>query len=213
MSRTRILLAVGAAVALLAATAPAASAAAKPLKVTYQAKGTSTVAKTGSSVTLGPATLSISLKADGSFTATLPLPPTQTSFKAFGLLPTTATVTFVPKGKVTGALKVGKHTVVTSTAKDYLRLSDVTVGGLDQGVGDSCQTVDPVVLTVATPKGKSFDLDKGGSLKGTFPIGKFANCGTNPVTGALNTLLINQLVPGDGNTVTLHLSDGQLAGS
>src|SRR5581483_7763461 len=143
------------------------------LHVTYRAKGTSTVASTKSTVKLGPATLSIALHGDGSFRGTLPLPPQQTSFKAIGLLPTTATVSFVPKGKITGTLKGGNRTVVTSGAKDYLKLADVKVLGIDQNVGDSCQTVDPVVLTVATPKGQSFNLDKGGSLTGTFSIGKF----------------------------------------
>lgn len=213
MPRIRALVAVGAGLALLATTATPAWAAtkSKSLHVTYQAKGTSTVAKTGSTVALGPATLSLALKSDGTFTASLPLPPAQTSFKVYGLLPATATVTFIPKGKVKGTLKAGKRTVVTSVAKDYLKLTNVTVAGIDQGVGDSCQTIDPVVLSVATPAGKSFNLDKGGVLAGTFPIGNFANCGTNPVTGALNTALINQLVPGDGNTVKLHLTDGKLA--
>jgi hypothetical protein len=210
---TRIRAALIAAIALatlLAVAAPASASA--PLKVTYHATGTSTIASTGSKVKLGPSTLSISLHRDGTFTATLPLPPVQTSFKAAGLLPTTATVSFVPKGKVTGSLKAGKRTVVTSVAKDYLHLSNVKVAGVDQMVGDSCQTVKPVVLHVATPAGKSFNLDKGGALAGTFSIGDFAGCGTNPITEALNNALINQLVPGDGNKISLTLSHGKLAG-
>ena len=66
-------------------------------------------------------------------------------------------------------------------------------------------------LSVATPAGKSFNLDKGGTLTGTFTIGDFANCGTNPVTAGVNDALINQLVPGSGNTISLTLSHGKLA--
>jgi hypothetical protein len=214
MSRIHVLGAVGvvALSAILAPQLPAAAdvaAKAKPhLNVNYQVKGTSTVAKTGSTLKLGPATLTTKLFPDLTITGDLQLPPTQSKFKALGLAPVVATVNFVPKGKVKGAItRVHKRNVVTSTAKDYLKLTDVTVLGVDQGVGDSCQTTDPVTLTLKTPDGKSFDVNKGGVVTGTFSIGQFAGCGTNPITEAVNDALINQLVPGDGNTATLHLSD------
>jgi hypothetical protein len=204
MSRLRaVLVAAAVLAALIASAAPAAAA--SSLKVTYRVTGTSTVASTGSKLALGPAVLSLSLRPSGKFTAKLPLPPAPATFKIAGLLPVSATVSFIPKGKVTGTLKGGKRTVVTSTAKDFVKLSDVTVAGLPTFVGDSCQTQDPVVLHVATPAKKSFNLDKGGVLKGGFSIGKFANCG-------LTTALVNQLIPGDGNTISLHLRDGKLVG-
>ena len=157
--------------------------------------------------------MSIALKGNGTFTGALPLPPAASSFKIDGLIPVTATVNFVPKGKVTGSLKVAhKRISVTSKAKDFLRLSDVTVAGIDQMVGDSCQTVDPVSLSVATPAKTSFDLNKGGTLTGKFTIGDFANCGSNPITAGINDALINQLVPGSGNTISLTLSHGKLGG-
>ena len=175
------------------------------LTVTYKATGTSTVAKTSSSIKLGPATLKTRLYPDATFTGSLPLPATSTSFKAAGLVPISATVTFVQKGKVTGSIRqVGKRTVVTSHAKDYIKLSDVLIAGVIPGfVGDSCQTAEPVALTVKTPAGTSFNVNKGGTLTGTFSIGKFKHCG-------LQTPIINSLVPGDGNTITLKLSDAKL---
>jgi hypothetical protein len=194
--------------AMFAAASPASASA--NLHVTYHATGTSTIASTGSKVKLGPATLSLALHPDGTFTGALPLPSATSNFKIMGAIPATATVHFVPKGKVTGALKAGKRVVVTSKAKDYLRLSDVKVAGVDQMVGDSCRTAKPVALSVATPKGKSFNLDKGGVLKGTFTIGDFAGCGSNPLTAAINDTLINKLVPGSGNTISLTLSHGKL---
>jgi hypothetical protein len=214
MFRIRILSGVAATVLALAAAAAAPAQAAsarsanstKHLTVTYRVTGTSTVAKTNSSISLGPATLTTKLFPDATFAGALPLPPAQTSFKLLGLLPVKATVNFIPKGKVTGAIKtVHTRTVVTSAAKDYLRLSDVTVGGIPTSVGDSCQTADPVALSVKTPKGKSFNINKGGKLTGTFAIGDFQNCNGQE-------LLLNQLVPGDGNSITLKLSDPKLIG-
>ena len=42
-------------------------------------------------------------------------------------------------------------------------------------------------------------------MTATYTIGEFANCG--PVT-----VVINLLIPGAGNPLTLKLSDGQVAG-
>lgn len=206
-------------VAALVATAvmPAtANAAGKNyLKINYTVTGTSTVKKTNSSLSLGPATLRSKLYPNATFSGSLPLPPTTSSFKALGLLPITATVSFIQVGKVTGSLR-DKHdkTIVTSKAKDYIKLSNVTASVLgvpvNLGVGNNCQTADPVAINVATPAGKSFNVNKGGKITGTFTIGNFQNCGENPITGGLNTGLINQLVPGPGNTITLKLADPRI---
>src|SRR5579875_3788884 len=140
-------------VAALVATAvmPAAANAASQnyLKVNYTVTGTSTVKKTNSSLSLGPATLKTRLYPDATFTGSLPLPPTTSSFKALGLVPITATVSFVQVGKVTGSLRE-KHdkTVVTSKAKDNIKLSNVvaTILGVpvNLGVGSNCMTKSPV---------------------------------------------------------------------
>ena len=55
-----------------------------------------------------------------------------------------------------------------------------------------------------TPEGEVFSITKGGNLKGYFTIGNFENCG-------LNTLLINLLIPGAGNTSELSVSNGRLS--
>ena len=69
------------------------------LNVAYDAVGTSTVAKTGSTIALGPTTLTTALNPDdGTFTGSLPIPQTSTSFKALGLLPVTGNVDFLPVG-------------------------------------------------------------------------------------------------------------------
>ncbi|HVV24947.1 MAG TPA: hypothetical protein VHF06_36285 [Pseudonocardiaceae bacterium] len=206
MKRALVLAAVGA--GLLAAVPATASADTGPvvLTVAYDVSGTSTVAKTNSTIDLGPATLTTGLDAQGNFTGTLPLPPTTTSFKALGLLPTTATVSFVPAGPVTGALSAHPNVMITSTATYYLRLSDVTVAGLPALVGDHCQTKDPVTIPANTPDGQTFNITTGGTVTGTYTIGAFDHCG-------LTTPLINLLVPGSGNTVTLQLSNGRVVTS
>ncbi len=186
--------------ALTGANVSTANAAPEPvLKVTYDATGSSTVIKTGSVVALGPTTLQTDVLPDGSFTGQLVLPPAQTSFKLLGFLTVTATVNFIPVDPVQGALGVNK---VSSEAFFDIRLSDVSLAGVPTFVGDSCQT-GRTVIPANTPEGEKFDLAKGGNLTGTYTIGQFSNCG-------LTTVLINQLIPGPGNTANLVLSNGRL---
>jgi hypothetical protein len=200
--------------ALVAGTVPVASAAAtgtrhhaasSGLTVTYKVSGSTTVVKTASTVALGPATLTATLRSTGHFTGTLPLPSTSTSFTAIGLVPVTATVTFVSAGPLTGKLvRHKKRTTITSSASYYIKLSNVTLAGLPGLVGNKCQTKAPVAIHAATPNGKKFDVTTGGTVTATYTIGDFAHCGPA-------TVLINKLVPGPGNPLTLKLSDGQVA--
>lgn len=187
--------------ALVATAGPAEAKAV--LKATYAVTGTSTIAKTNSSVALGPTTLTAFLTNTGAFTGKMPLPPTTTSFNALGLLPVTATVSFTQVGPITGKLFANPTPAVSADSAYTLSLSNVTVGGIPTPVGSNCATANPVAIDVATPTGKVFNVTKGGVLTGTYTIGKFANCG-------LTTSLINLLVPGAGNTVSLHLSHGHV---
>jgi len=202
------------AAASVAATVPVAASAAagtghdaasSGLTVTYKVSGSTTVVKTASTVALGPATLTATLSPTSRFTGTLPLPPTSTSFKALGLLPVTATVTFVSGGPLAGRLvSRGKKTTITSSTSYSIKLSNVTVAGLPGFVGNRCQTKAPVAIKAATPRGKRFDVTTGGTVTATYTIGDFAHCG-------LSTVLINKLIPGPGNPLTLTLSDGRIA--
>ena len=188
---------VGAAAALTVAAAPASAAPA--LTVAYDASGSTLVKKPNSTVKLGPTTLTNYLNSDGTFTADLPLPTTTSAFKVIGFLPAKATVDFIPVGKAVGRLVAPR---VSATATYYLKLSNVTLGGLPTFVGNNCRTAAPVTIPVATPTGERFDINRGGNLTGTYTIGKFANCG-------LTTFIVNQLVPGAGNTVQFTLSNGR----
>jgi len=202
--RRAVAIAATAAAALGVSLLVAGPASAATLTVAYHVKGTSTVAKTGSTITLGPTTLTTHVSPkDGSFTGTLPLPPTSTSFSVLGLLPVTATVSFLPSGTLTGQLHARPKVTVSATSSYTLQLSNVTVAGIPTPVGSQCETADPVSIAVATPTGKVFDLTKGGQVTGTYTIGNFADCG-------LTTALINLLVPGPNNTVSLNLTHGHV---
>lgn len=199
--------ALGAVLAAGAVSPAMAGAATDPnaLHISYDAVGTSTVARTGSVVKLGPTVLNTAVNPDGTFTGTLAIPPTTTSFKAAGLLPTTAKVSFVPSGQLSGTLgtnSAGTGLAVTSTVSYYLKLSNVTVGGLPGLVGNNCQTILPVKIKASSPVSAPFDLFAGGPITGTYTIGLFANCG-------LQTALIDLLIPGSGNTINLQLSNGR----
>ncbi|GAA3661358.1 hypothetical protein GCM10022237_21570 [Nocardioides ginsengisoli] len=174
------------------------------LRVTYDAGGTTRVATTGSTIALGPSTLSVSLESTtGDFTGTLPLPPAPTTFAAVGLIPMSAEVIFEEAAPLTGHLAPkpdGTGSQIRATARYYLRLSNVRVAGLPTFAGPSCRTVAPVTIPMATPDDESFAVFVGGHVSGSYAIGPFANCG-------LDTLLVNALVPGDGNTVDLDLSN------
>lgn len=193
--------AVAAAGLAIAAMPAQANAATDPnaLHIRYDASGYSTIARTGSSVKLGPTTLTTVLNPDGNFTGTLPLAPSSTTFKAIGLVPISATVNFVPVGTVTGTLG-GVPLQVKSSTKYILRLSNVVVGGIPTAVGSNCQTITPATIPAVSDPTSNFDIVNGGTLTGSYTIPIFAGCG-------LTTALIDLLVPGPNNTISLTLSN------
>jgi hypothetical protein len=81
-----------------------------------------------------------------------------------------------------------------------MRITSLTVAGINTPVGNSCQTSTPVSVTVNSQPG--FSILKGGNLDGTYTIPAFANCG-------LATVLINLTLPGSGNTISLTLGKGK----
>ena len=194
----RTLAAIGTAIAVVAL--PVAAHAAS-LSVTYDVSGTSHVARTGSDVLIKPTTLSVTVdSATSVLSGHMPIPDADTEFKVVGLLPVKATVSFIEAAPVTGILN---RASVNSTASYYFKLSEVRVAGLPAFAGNYCQTKNPVIIPANTPAGERFDLTSGGRLAGTFTIGEFENCG-------LNTLLINLLIPGPGNTAELNVTNGRL---
>ncbi|MET0822013.1 MAG: hypothetical protein ABWY58_13695 [Aeromicrobium sp.] len=185
------------------ALVPAAAHAATIVSFEYDASGTTHIAKTNSDIALGPTTLRTDLDIDTfDFTGSLPLPGTTTEFKAIGLVPVKAKVDFIEAAPIQGHIALNEDRAeVTSTAKYYVKLSNIKIAGFPTFTGNKCKTKVPVSIPANTRPNEGFDLELGGRLVGTYSIGNFENCG-------LNTGLINLLVPGSGNTLDLQVSNG-----
>ncbi|MFS3129373.1 hypothetical protein ACLM5J_13305 [Nocardioides sp. Bht2] len=194
--------ATAAAVALQASPASAAPI----LNIQYDASGEAQIASTGSTIELGPSTLSTALDyATFDFTGSMPLPGTETEFNLIGFLPVTADVAFQEVAPIAGSLSAAPvESRVDAVASYYIRLSNIRVLGFPTFAGPHCRTSDPVTIPIASPPSGEFNLFNGGHLSGEFTIGNFQNCG-------LNTWLINSVIPGSGNQVELDISNGRVA--
>ncbi len=204
MKLTRTLAASAAAIALVLLPT---TANAVPLDVDYDVVGTTTIASTGGTIDITPTVLSSTVDSaggPGSLTGSLPLNATTTTFDAFGFVPITATVSYEEAAPIAGQLvRDGRLTRVESTASYYLKLTDVKIGFFPAFVGNNCRTAEPVQIPANTPAGENFNIVAGGTLTGEFTIGEFENC--NLATGP-----INALIPGEGNTVELQVSNGRI---
>ena len=209
MRRRLTLLAASAAAAVagIAAATPALASPAAPtapsdstVSVSYPVTGSTFIKAIGSTIDLGPGTLSTTADLTTStLTGTLTLPPATGSFKELGLIPVTATTEMIQDGTATGTVNFTTN-AVTTTATDTIKLTSLKVAGVPILVGPSCET-SPTTITVSSQAG--FNVLNGGTLAGTYTIPPFAHCG-------LATLLINLTLPGPGNTISLTLGKGTL---
>lgn len=209
MRRRLTLLAASAAAAVagIAAATPALASPAAPIapsdstvSVSYPVTGSTFIKAIGSTIDLGPGTLSTTADLTTStLTGTLTLPPATGSFKELGLIPVTATTEMIQDGTATGTVNFTTN-AVTTTATDTIKLTSLKVAGVPILVGPSCET-SPATIAVSSQAG--FNVLNGGTLSGTYTIPQFAHCG-------LATLLINLTLPGPGNTISLTLGKGTL---
>lgn len=209
MRRRLTLLAASAAAAVagIAAATPALASPAAPIapsdstvSVSYPVTGSTFIKAIGSTIDLGPGTLSTTADLTTStLTGTLTLPPATGSFKELGLIPVTATTEMIQEGTATGTVNFTTN-AVTTTATDTIKLTSLKVAGVPILVGPSCET-SPATIAVSSQAG--FNVLNGGTLSGTYTIPPFAHCG-------LATLLINLTLPGPGNTISLTLGKGTL---
>jgi hypothetical protein len=209
MRRRLTLLAASAAAAVagIAAATPALASPAAPtapsdstVSVSYPVTGSTFIKAIGSTIDLGPGTLSTTADLTTStLTGTLTLPPATGSFKELGLIPVTATTEMIQDGTATGTVNFTTN-AVTTTATDTIKLTSLKVAGVPILVGPSCET-SPATIAVSSEAG--FNVLNGGTLSGTYTIPPFAHCG-------LATLLINLTLPGPGNTISLTLGKGTL---
>jgi hypothetical protein len=189
-------------VAAAPASATTAAAAAK-VHAKYKVTGSTYIKAPNFTLNLGPGTLrsTVDIKT-GKLTASLSMPNATGSFEQSGIIPVTATTQFINDGPTTGRLNTTNGTVRTKS-KITLRIVKLTVLGLDVPVGNSCQTEKAVVIRLASQPG--FTVLEGGSMAGSYTIGKFSGCGLVART------LINLTIPGGGNTISLKLGKAKIS--
>lgn len=187
-------IALAAGLGVVAATSGTAHAV--PVRLDYPLTGTTHLEGTGSDLELGPGLLEVTadLRA-GTISANTQLPPAPGSFKMLGAIPVSVTTEFVETEPTAGTIDL-KTGALATTTKLTLRLKDLKVAGIPTPVGNSCRTETPAVLNLTSDPG--FNALKGGTLSGTYTIPKFEHC-------LLATPLINLIIPGDGNKVSLTL--------
>jgi hypothetical protein len=195
---------VGSAAALLAAGGLIVSAGPASADTTvtlrYPVTGSTHLAAPDATVPLGPGKLTATADLTTyTITAKLSLPNATGSFKELNAVPVTATTQFINDGPTTGTVNSSTGAVAT-TSQITIRIVSLTVGGIPQLIGNSCETVTPATIQVSSQPG--WNIIKGGNLAGTYTMPQFHHC-------LLDTLLINLTLPGPGNTITLTLGKGK----
>jgi hypothetical protein len=117
------------------------------------------------------------------------LPPASFTLQEAGLPVATATARIVQAKPVTGTIDLSTLRVKATSTFNLLIVSVYPTGVPVNLVGNSCTTATPVSVTMSG----TASLDKPSKFTGTFTIPKFKTCG-------LATAVLNQLIPGPGNT-------------
>jgi hypothetical protein len=162
--------------------------------------GSTHLATPNATVPLGPGKLTATADLTTyTISAKLSLPNATGSFKELNAIPVTATTQFINDGPTTGTINSSTGAVAT-TSKITIRIVSLTVAGIPQLIGNSCETATPTTIQVSSQPG--WNIIKGGNLAGTYTMPQFHHC-------LLDTLLINLTLPGPGNTITLTLGKGK----
>jgi hypothetical protein len=173
------------------------------ISFSYPVSGSTAIAATNSTLALGPGTLSgTGDLTTGTLTGSISLPAATGSFTELGLVPVTVTAEFIQVGQTTGTIDLSTD-AVTATSDITLQITNLVVAGLPIPVGPDCQSATPAVITVTS--GTGFTIGTGGPVSGTYTIPPFVNC-------LLETPLINLVIPGPGNTISLTLGTPTLTG-
>ena len=178
------------------------------IPVSYSVSGSTTVKKTGSTMKLGPGTLTGNLIIDdqtGSvgLSADLSLPPSKADISLVsGLFRVKATVKVLPLGPATGTIADG---TLTTHAQANMEISDIWVGLLSPviplpTVPGACKTKTPVDLNLVAP---NIDITAPSiNISATYTIPEFTNCW-------IADLALGALFSGPGNTLSLDLTAPQ----
>jgi hypothetical protein len=177
--------------AAFTAFAPAASAG--TIELHWNVNATTHIAKSDSDVNVTGGRFDGTINTDtGALSGAMSLPETTLTMNLLGAIPAAdVTVKISPVGRTTGHVDFATFFVTTKSVFN-IRVTKVVPHGTDQNiVGDKCKTETPITIRL----GGVAALDKPSSFSGTFTIPEFADC-------QLFEVLINQLIPGPGNTFT-----------
>ncbi|MBM7772252.1 hypothetical protein JOD54_002456 [Actinokineospora baliensis] len=164
------------------------------VKIGYDLKGSSTLKALNGSVPLSGAFTAEADLAAGTYTGALTLNPTSGKFTVLGFLPAAANIAFAQVGPAGGTVKTG---AITFAGALDITLTKIAILGLPVYQGTTCKTTTPSAITLGSSG--PFDVLKGGTLVGTYDIGKVSGCG--PLNG-----LIAPLVTSKGNTIKADLA-------
>jgi hypothetical protein len=192
--RVLALLAVPAlAAGLVAGTAPPAGAANPTYPFDWSVKASTYVKKMDQTVSVPRGTFKGKVDlVTGRLTGSISLPPASTTMELAGIGLVRATFKIAQVKPVTGTVNFSTLWTRSTSVFDIkvVRVSPVALPSVNL-VGDSCKTETPVKVTMA---GKA-SMTASSTFKGTYTIPPLADCGAA-------TLVLNQLVPGPGNTFT-----------
>jgi hypothetical protein len=187
------LLAAPAVAAGLVLTAPTAGAANPTVPFDWSIKASTHLAKLNQTVSVPKGTFKGQVDlVTQKLTGSISLPPASTTVKIAGVGLATATFKIAEVKPVTGTVSFSTLQAKATSVFD-IRVTKVApaVAPSLNLVGTSCKTSTPVTVTMSG----TASLTAASTFKGTYTIPPLAGCG-------LLTTVLNQLVPGPGNTFT-----------
>ncbi|MFT4035555.1 MAG: hypothetical protein QM679_08265 [Patulibacter sp.] len=167
-----------------------------PTRLSYAVRGTATLR----TLTRGSVPLTGQLDATidaatGKYTATTQFNPTQGRLTVVGILPVTASLSFVPSGDTTGQLNDDQ---LTADLRFRTKVTSAKLfGAIPLAAGNSCQTKQLSAVTL-TGTG-AFDPIGGGTIAGNYDMSDLNGCG-------LFNGVISTVTAGNGNTLSLTLT-------
>ncbi len=190
---TAALLVVPAVLAGLALTAPAAGAANPTFPFDWNIKASTHLQKLDQTVSVPKGSFKGQVDlVTGKLTGSISLPPASTTMQVAGVGLATATFKIAQVKPVTGTVNFSTFQAKATSVFDIkvTKVAPALTPSVNL-VGNACKTTTPVKVTMS---GKA-SLTASSTFKGTYTIPPLANCG-------LLTPVLNQLVPGPGNTFT-----------
>ncbi|GAA4530255.1 hypothetical protein [Amycolatopsis samaneae] len=184
---------------------PATAATPIPIPMSYKVSGTTTVKKTGSTMTLGPGTLKGNLLVDTSTNTVglkgdLVLPESQTDISLLaGLFRIKAKVKITPTAPVTGTIAKG---TLTTHASANMEISDIWAGPIVPvfpipTVPGSCKTVKPIEMDLSATNVNIFKPPI--KMSGKYTIPEFTNC-------FIADIALGAMVSGPDNTLEFSMT-------